>query len=49
MSKFRNSSTGVIVSVADSKDARFGDGWVSADAQPEPAVKPSVRTKKFDK
>lgn len=32
MSKFRNESTGIVVSVADEKDSRFGDGWVPADA-----------------
>lgn len=34
MGKFRNEQTGVVVSVSDEKDARFGEGWVSAD-QPE--------------
>lgn len=35
MSRFRNEQTGVVVSVADEKDARFGEGWVSADAEPK--------------
>lgn len=36
MSGFRNKNTGVVVSVDDSKDSRFGLEWVRAD-QPEPA------------
>lgn len=32
MSKFRSESTGIVVSVDDSKDERFGEGWVSADS-----------------
>lgn len=31
MSKHRNESTGVVVSVDDSKDDRYTDGWVPAD------------------
>lgn len=27
MSRFRNRSTGVVVSVADDKDDRFGEAW----------------------
>lgn len=37
MGRFRNSATGVVVSVDDAKDSRFGEGWVSADAQPSSA------------
>lgn len=33
MSRFKNSNTGVVVSVDDSKDDRFADGWVSAEAE----------------
>jgi len=33
MSKFRNLSTGVVVSVSDEKDIRFVDGWESADVK----------------
>ena len=32
MSKFRNELTGIVVSVDDSKDVRFSEGWVSTDA-----------------
>lgn len=31
MSKFQNISTGVVVSVADSKDERFASGWKPYD------------------
>lgn len=31
MSRFRNIATGVVVSVNDSKDARFGADWQLAD------------------
>lgn len=34
MGKFRNELTNVVVSVDDSKDGRFAEGWVSADAKP---------------
>jgi hypothetical protein len=37
MSRFKNTSTGVVVSVDDSKDDRFSDGWESADAEPKRA------------
>lgn len=36
MSRFRNTQTGVVVSVDDSKDARFVNGW-------EPAEKPAPK------
>jgi len=36
MGRFRNSDTGIVVSVDDSKDGRFVAGWVPADA-PQPA------------
>jgi hypothetical protein len=32
VSRFRNVVTGAVVSVADVKDSRFGEGWLSADA-----------------
>jgi len=49
MSKFRNSSTGIVVSVDDSKDARFASGWESTDTPPSPEVKRSPgRPKKTD-
>lgn len=35
MSKFRNEATNIVVSVDDSKDDRFREGWVSADAEPK--------------
>lgn len=35
MSKFRNIDTDVVVSVADEKDDRFGEGWeLVADEKP---------------
>jgi len=37
MSKFINSNTKVVVSVDDSKDDRFGEGWLPADADPKRA------------
>jgi len=43
MSRFRNNATGVVVSVADEKDSRFVDGWVSADVAEKRVV---VRPKK---
>lgn len=46
MSSFRNEATGVVVSVADEKDGRFTDGWVSADAEPK---RSPGRPKKSDK
>ena len=38
MGRFVSKSTGVTFSVDDSKDARYGDGWESADkpSRPEP-------------
>ena len=41
MSKFRHEATGITVSVADSKDERFVNGWVPADADPEPKRSPA--------
>jgi hypothetical protein len=35
MGRFRNLNTQVVVSVDDSKDDRFVDGWESADAEPK--------------
>lgn len=37
MSRFRNTRTGVVVSVDDSKDDRFGAEWESADQKKAPA------------
>jgi len=42
MSRFRNASTGVVVSVDDSKDERFGEGWESAEK--EPAKRAAAKT-----
>jgi len=39
MSKFENLNTGIVVSVDDSKDKRFGDGWKPAGT-PSPAPRP---------
>jgi len=36
MSRFVQDGTGIVVTVADHKDERFGKGWVSADSQPAP-------------
>ena len=33
MGRFRNTATGVTVSVADGKDLRFADGWESVGAR----------------
>lgn len=41
MSKFRNRETNVVVSVADEKDDRFGEGWESVKDQPAPRSKKS--------
>lgn len=35
MSKFRNTTTQVVVSVSDDKDVRFADGWEPAEAPAE--------------
>ncbi len=43
MSRFRSTSTGVVVSVDDSKDDRFSNGWESAD---EPAPDKKTPAKK---
>lgn len=40
MSKFENSNTHVVVSVDDSKDDRFSDGWVPVK---ESAAKKTAR------
>ena len=42
MGRFRNTVTGVVVSVDDSKDDRFTDGWESAD-KAAPAKKASAK------
>ena len=43
MGRFRNTTTGVVVSVDDSKDGRFVNGWEPAD---KPAAKAPVAAKK---
>lgn len=48
MSRHRNKATGVVVGVSDDKDVRFGDGWESADSQPEPAKRGPGRPKKTE-
>ena len=40
MSRFRNRSTSVVVSVADEKDDRFGEAWETAD---KPASRASAK------
>lgn len=45
MSRFKNSNTGVVVSVDDSKDDRFTDGWEPADG---PVKRGPGRPKKDD-
>lgn len=37
MGRWINDSTGAIVSVADEKDYRFGDGWHAEGSTPKPA------------
>lgn len=44
MSRFTNDTTGVTVTVDDSKDDRFANGWTAE----EPAKKAPARTKKSD-
>lgn len=39
MGRFRSTSTDVVVSVDDSKDDRFADGWEPADQKKAPAKK----------
>ena len=43
MSRFQNETTKVIVSVADTKDDRFGDGWLPYTAVEAPKRAPAVR------
>jgi hypothetical protein len=45
MSRFRNTATGVVVSVADSKDDRFGTAWESADEPKKAPAKKSASAK----
>ena len=45
MSRFRNSRTGVVVSVADSKDDRFGAEWEPAASKPKAPAKKSASSK----
>lgn len=44
MSRFQNRRTGVTVSVDDSKDGRFGEGWERAD-QPAKQQKAPAKPK----
>lgn len=44
MSRFENTTTHVVVSVADEKDDRFGDGWEAVAEKPAP----KSRAKKSD-
>lgn len=48
MSTFRNTTSGVVVSVDDSKDDRYVNGWEPADkpAPEKPAAKQSASAKK---
>lgn len=39
MGRFRNLTTDVVVTVDDSKDERFADGWESASESKAPAKK----------
>jgi len=49
MSKFENLTTGVVVSVDDSKDDRFVEGWKPAGApDPRPAGAPDSSWKVAD-
>ncbi len=46
MGRFRNTTTGVIVSVDDAKDERFAEGWESPDSPTKaPAKKPASASK----
>lgn len=36
MSRFKHSGTGVVVSVSDEKDDRFGADWVRVDGKEAP-------------
>ena len=47
MGRFRSRATGVVVSVDDSKDARFDAGWEPADA-PKKAAPKKAAAKKSD-
>jgi hypothetical protein len=42
MGQFRNATTGVVVSVDDSKDERFADGWEPVN-KPAPAKKAAAK------
>ena len=48
MSRFRSTSTEVVVSVADEKDDRFGEGWKRVDGSGEAEAKPTTRRKKSE-
>lgn len=46
MGRFVNDTTGVVVSVDDSKDDRFADGWSIYTGEPEPEQKRQPAAKK---
>ena len=48
MGRFRNLKTGVVVSVDDSKDERFAEGFEPADSEPKkaPAKKAAAKSSK---
>lgn len=48
MSKWRNLATGAVVSVDDSKDARFDAAWERADVEKPKATPRRRSTKKSD-
>lgn len=48
MSRFRNTATGVVVSVDDSKDHRFTDGFEPADKPKAPAKKVAAKQSKSE-
>lgn len=48
MSKWRNLTTGAVVSVDDSKDARFDAAWEPADVEKPKATPRRRSTKKSD-
>ena len=49
MGRFRNSDTGVVVSVDDSKDDRFTSGWESPDSEPKKAPAKKAASSKSEK
>lgn len=49
MSRFRNLTSGVVVSVSDEKDDRFVNGWESADAETPKRGRPAKKSESDDK